>query len=81
LRRTQVEDEAGKIEVRVIGKSLEIRNADQTEASFPRHHQAEPSTRNTTVPMQKSMRFFMMMLPAFFRAGKAGFHHGEAAPA
>ena len=25
-----------------------------------------PSTRNATVPTQKSIRFFMMMLPAFF---------------
>ena len=26
----------------------------------------KPSTRNATVPTQKSIRFFMMMLPAFF---------------
>ena len=37
----------------------------------------KPMRMNTSVPMQKSIRFFIKMLPAFF-FGETRFYHGEA---
>ena len=38
----------------------------------------KPIRINTMVPMQKSIRFFIRILPAFFARVKPGFHHGKS---